>query len=93
MGFNKKPEKPKEDISNSAVRRALLEEEAGLANGRGVAGMSELQENRRYQSSKNLSKEIVSPMLLWAFLVALGQQTSSRKKIEEWPLLFFPKAQ
>jgi len=35
-------------LANSAVRRALLEEEAGSGPRSGVAAMSELQENRNY---------------------------------------------
>ncbi len=38
-----------EELANSAVRRALLEEEAGLGGAQhGVAAMSELQEDRQY---------------------------------------------
>ncbi|XP_059098199.1 PDZ and LIM domain protein Zasp-like isoform X1 [Tigriopus californicus] len=48
MGFNKKAEKSLQDVTaNSQVLRALQEEEAGHGPSFGVAGMSELQEDRQ----------------------------------------------
>ncbi len=55
MGWNfrapvKKSERATpQDLANSAVRRALKDEEAGT-NTWGVAALSELQEDRQYQS-------------------------------------------
>lgn len=39
-----------EQLANSAVRRALMEEESGMGQRSGVAAMSELQEDRQYNS-------------------------------------------
>ena len=54
-GFNKNlagPSPSADVLANSAVRRALQEEESGgSASAGGVAAMSELQENRQYQPS------------------------------------------
>ena len=51
INFNKVDKvQQQQDLANSAVRRALQEEESGGGFSRGVAGMSEFQENRQYAS-------------------------------------------
>jgi len=67
INFQKNEKASEADLANSAVRRALLEEEAGKGPASGVAAMSEYQEDRNYAGvaapSENRVLKTISCML------------------------------